>query len=253
MIIKKEIYIRPYKENRTLHIYMPDSIDPNHLPGVIYMFDGHNLFSDEDATYGKSWGLKKYLDKTKLNVAIVGLECNHIGNMRLCEFSPYSFKDEHFGKIDATGKKLLKWMTTDLKKYIDSHFRVDPSCEKTVIAGSSMGGLMAVYAASAYPTIYSKAACLSPFYENILDCLYKDIKQSGSLENVSVYLSWGRHEWRTKRALSIGTEENLKIARALTKKGANVYSHCQEHGYHNESSWEKEIPLFMEDLMINKF
>lgn len=253
MIIKKEIYIRPYKENRTLHIYVPDKIDPKHLPGVIYMFDGHNLFSDEDATYGKSWGLKKYLKKAKLNVVIVGLECNHNGNMRLCEFSPYSFEDEYFGKVDATGKKLLNWMTTDLKAFIEAHFSVDTTREKTVIAGSSMGGLMALYAGAKYPDVYSKAACLSSFYKYLYDRLYKDISKFTSLKDSTFYMSWGRHEYKTKRALAIGSEENLKIARLLTKKGGSVYAHCQEHGYHNESSWEKEIPLFMEELEINQF
>lgn len=253
MIIKKEIYIQPYRENRMLHIYVPDKIDPNDLPGVMYMFDGHNLFIDEDATYGKSWGLRKYLDKKNLNVVIVGLECNHIGNMRLCEFSPYSFEDDYFGDINATGKKLLKWMTIELKEYIESNFPVDSSREKTVIGGSSMGGLMALYAGAMFPDVYSKSACLSPFYEHVFERLYKDISRCKHLKDSTFYISWGRHEWRTKRALSIGTESNLKIARLLTKNGATVYPHCQEHGYHNEASWEKEVPLFIDDLMINQF
>ncbi|NBK97779.1 MAG: alpha/beta hydrolase [Erysipelotrichia bacterium] len=250
MLLKKEIYIKPYRDNRTLHIYLPDTLDQNNPPGVLYMFDGHNLFSDEDATYGKSWGLSKYLKQKQLNIMVVGLECNHIGNKRLCEFSPYSFKDEYFGTIEASGKTLLQWMSTDLKDYIEHHFIVNTSKEKTMIAGSSMGGLMALYAGFTYSHIYSKAACLSPFYEHIYDALFNDCQNCQSLKGSTFYLSWGRHEWRTKRALAIGSEKNLRIARLLTKKGASVYPHCQEHGYHNESSWEKEIPLFMEDLKI---
>ncbi len=45
--------------NRLLHIYIPDDIKEGERFPVMYMFDGHNLFFDSDATYGKSWGIKK--------------------------------------------------------------------------------------------------------------------------------------------------------------------------------------------------
>ena len=54
MILKENIYIEPFKLHRTLHIYLPDDIQPDERFPVIYMFDGHNLFYDSDATYGKS-------------------------------------------------------------------------------------------------------------------------------------------------------------------------------------------------------
>ena len=62
MLIKKNIHITPYGLDRTLHIYLPDDYKSSgkRYP-VMYMFDGHNLFRDEDATYGKSWGLADYL------------------------------------------------------------------------------------------------------------------------------------------------------------------------------------------------
>ena len=30
----------------------------------MYMFDGHNVFFDEDATFGKSWGMNDYMERT---------------------------------------------------------------------------------------------------------------------------------------------------------------------------------------------
>ena len=50
-------------KSRKAYIYLPDSYEKDttkHYP-VMYMFDGHNVFFDEDATYGKSWGMYKYL------------------------------------------------------------------------------------------------------------------------------------------------------------------------------------------------
>ena len=64
MIFKKNVWLTPFNMERTLHIYVPDDAENNtqRYP-VLYMFDGHNLFEDSEATYGKSWGLKDYLDE----------------------------------------------------------------------------------------------------------------------------------------------------------------------------------------------
>ena len=67
MIFKKEVWITPYQMNRRLHIYVPQrAMEEGRRCPVLYMFDGHNLFEDQEATYGKSWGLKDYLDHSGL-------------------------------------------------------------------------------------------------------------------------------------------------------------------------------------------
>ena len=72
MIIKEEVWITPYQLPRMLHIYLPDDLQEDEKLPVLYMFDGHNLFYDEDATYGTSWGLKDYLDKHHNRLMVVG-------------------------------------------------------------------------------------------------------------------------------------------------------------------------------------
>lgn len=63
MIMKRELFFEPAKANRTLHIWLPDNYyETQERFPVMYFFDGHNLFLDEDATYGKSWGLKTFLE-----------------------------------------------------------------------------------------------------------------------------------------------------------------------------------------------
>ena len=57
MIEKIDFWFSPAHQNRRLHIYLPnDYFNSNERYPVMYMFDGHNLFYDSDATYGKSWG-----------------------------------------------------------------------------------------------------------------------------------------------------------------------------------------------------
>ena len=60
MLIKEDVEIPYLRQKRKLHIFIPDDAKDGERFPVFYMFDGHNLFLDEDATYGKSWGLLKY-------------------------------------------------------------------------------------------------------------------------------------------------------------------------------------------------
>ena len=63
---------------RRAYVYVPDFCGEDgslRLP-VLYMFDGHNLFSDEEATYGKSWGLLDYMEETRTPLIIAAVECN---------------------------------------------------------------------------------------------------------------------------------------------------------------------------------
>ena len=56
MVIKEMVHITPYHLDRMLHIYLPDDYEESEARyPVMYMYDGHNLFYNEDATYGKSW------------------------------------------------------------------------------------------------------------------------------------------------------------------------------------------------------
>ena len=75
---------------RQAYIYLPASYEkePDKRYPVMYMFDGHNVFFDSDATYGKSWGMNKFMEESKKELIIVGVECNHEGNRRLVEYSP---------------------------------------------------------------------------------------------------------------------------------------------------------------------
>ena len=52
---------------RRVYVYLPDSYqkEPDKHYPVLYMFDGHNVFFDTDATYGKSWGMRDYMRKSK--------------------------------------------------------------------------------------------------------------------------------------------------------------------------------------------
>ena len=92
-IEKFTLPIEPLHQSpRKVWVYLPDSYATSKKKyPVLYMFDGHNLFYNKTATYGKCWGIKKYLDKQALDIVIIGQDCNHIGDERLDEYCPFKF------------------------------------------------------------------------------------------------------------------------------------------------------------------
>ena len=249
MIQKFDVFITPFQTMRTIHLYLPDDVETSnqHYP-VIYMFDGHNLFYDEDATYGRSWRLKDYLNE-HMKVIVVGIECNHEGNKRLDKFSPYTIRSRYFEEINGVGKELMDWVVHELKPMIDENFPTLPQREFTMIAGSSMGGLMSVYSITAYNEFFSRAACLSSSVVMCMQQLKKTIIEAPYFNpDTKIFLSWGSEESKGKKKLAYHSACQLEIAHQLMEKNAQVYPYLHVGGAHNEASWEEEIPVFMDYL-----
>jgi len=255
MIIKRDVLFTPADSTRRLHIYLPDSYqDGNESYPVMYFFDGHNLFDNADATFGKSWGLKEFLESWGKEIIIVGLECSHEGNQRLQEYCPYTFRGKFWGGIlKGTGKDTMQWIVSELKPLIDREYRTWPHREATGIGGSSMGGLMSLYAAVCYNEWFSKAACVSSSISPCMAPLRRDIKKSSLSPDTRVYLSWGTEEAFRRDPddpmKSLTAQHNLTIQADLQEQhGIMTDLCCQIGGGHNEASWEKQIPRFMNFL-----
>ena len=155
----------------------------------MYFFDGHNLFRDSDATYGKCWGLEAFLDGWQKKMIVVGMECGHEGRERLDEYCPYDVRGGSLGEIHGMGGKTMEWIVHEVKPWVDNAFRTYSFREATGIAGSSMGGLMSIYAAAKYNATFSKAACLS---SAIRLCRKQLLSEIGAIDpDTRVYLSWG--------------------------------------------------------------
>ena len=234
-------------EERNAYIYLPESYNysEQRYP-VLYMFDGHNIFFDTDATYGKSWGMKEYMDYTDTQMIIAAVECNHSPDHgRLKEYSPFTFSDPEFGKIEGLGKKTMDWMVHTFKPEIDRSYRTLPDREHTFIAGSSMGGLMSLYALLEYNPWFSKAAALSPSIWVSPQKLEKLIKESILDARTTVYLDYGELEMANHPGIR---REFTRISSMLMEKGVLTNSRIIPGGTHCEASWERQIPIFMKIL-----
>ena len=234
-------------QTRRAYIWLPASYEkePDRRYPVMYMFDGHNVFFDSDATFGKSWGMGTYMAQSKKDLIIVAVECNHEGNGRLQEYSPVTFHNATLGRIKGKGRAYMKWLIGTLKPYVDKTYRTLPDREHTAIAGSSMGGLMALYAVCVFNHVFQRAACLSPSLWVSPGKVLEMIARAPIKNDTCIYMDYGSEEMLSH----VATPETLmSAAHMLMTKRVNLTYRVVPGGNHSEASWEKQIAIFMECL-----
>lgn len=156
---------------------------------VLYLQDGQNLF-DDFAPYG-SWEMRTRLreiaEQGGPEVIIIAID--HAESERIKEFTPTRVTALGIGD----GKKYANFLSETLKPYIDSQFRTLPEPEHTGIGGSSMGGLISIYAAMQHPKVYQKLMIFSPSLWVSPELSADFIKKTPSF-NGKIYLYGGTHE-----------------------------------------------------------
>lgn len=249
MVIKQNVMIPRLtgEKERCAYIYLPDhyEAEPEKRYPVMYMFDGHNVFFDEDATYGKSWGMAEYMQKSGKELIVVAVEANQEGNGRLIEYSPFDYENAEIGKVKGKGTIYMKWLVNVLKPYIDEHYRTLPDRANTIIAGSSLGGLMALFAATVYNEVFQRAACLSPSLWLAPGQVLEMVARARVKNDTCIYMDYGSLEIFNHAANS---EALISTGHLLLTKRVNLAFRIIPGGTHSEASWEQQIPIFMECL-----
>lgn len=249
MIHKWDLKIPQLSGDKTRrgYIYLPDYYDdiPDRRFPVMYMFDGHNVFFDSDATYGKSWGMNSYMSWTRKPLIIVAIECNHEGDRRLEEYSPMDFQNSTLGRIKGRGKIYMDWLVNELKPAVDEQVRTIPDREHTILCGSSMGGLMALYGATVYNQVFQRAACLSPSVWLSPSKVIEMISRAEIKNDTCIYMDYGSNEIYNHAA---SAEALISTAHMLLTKHVNLAFRIVPGGTHSEASWEQQIPIFMDCL-----
>lgn len=148
---------------RNVYIYLPKGYSQRgtrRYP-VLYMHDAQNLWDPARSTYGETWkvteALNDLIDKKLIPPLIVVAVDNT--NERTTEYTHE--RDEE----RATGGKAadyVDYLTFDLKRYIDHVYATKPTRDYTGIMGSSLGGLVSVFAATRYPEVWGLVGALSP-------------------------------------------------------------------------------------------
>ena len=224
--------------SRHVFVYLPPRYDfsPERRYPVLYMQDGQNLFDPALAfIHGQDWRLDETaqrLIETGAIEPLIIVGVDHAGIGRTGEFAPtVDLRHKEGGKADAYGAMLV----TELKPWIDAHYRTRPDAASTGLGGSSMGGLLSLFLALTRPDVFGRAAVMSP-------SLWWDrrhiIALARALERkppVRLWLDCGSEE-------GYSTVHNVRILKNILircgwRMDADLSYREVEGGRHSEADW----------------
>lgn len=142
--ILEQLYSRQLDNRRSIMVYLPPSYNSSdqRYP-VLYMHDGQNLF-DAKTSYVGEWQVDETMERLSregLEAIVVGIP--NMGEQRMSEYS--ASKSVKYG-AEGQGRRYLAFLCETVKPLIDQDFRTKPEREHTGTMGSSMGGLISLFA-----------------------------------------------------------------------------------------------------------
>ena len=243
-LLDTAFYIPQLDRSRRIWIYLPEGYTKSkkRYP-VLYMHDGQNLFDEYTAGYGE-WGVDECLDsliKSGRPASIVVGIAN--GPKRFNEYNPYDFAQ--FGK--GEGDKYIDFIAETLKPFIDKNYRTLPSKENTLIAGSSMGGLISYYAMLKRPDVFGRAGVFSPAFWTASEIKAATDSLGGNLTGKLFFYMGG---------LEGGSyiDDMKQVQEKLGERStAMLYSVVDPASRHNEQAWRKWFAEFYNWIMADGF
>lgn len=258
-----------YIKARNVDVWLPPGYDSSKSYPVIYMHDGQNLFNPETSYAGTSWEVDVVLAELIENGSIpaclvVGIWNTENRTIEYTPAKPFNLLSEDlreaFRKQDRMtdaprSDAYLKFVVTELKPYIDSVYSSLPEPEHTSICGSSMGGLISLYALAEYPETFGNAACVSTHWPlGLLEdgdhftnaCITYLQGKVSSFHNSRLYFDYGTETldaWYESHQVQIDS-----IFREMPLNNHQYQSTKYEGGRHNELAWQKrfdDIAIFL--------
>ena len=222
-------------ETRTVVVHLPGNYDQEarRYP-VIYMQDGQNLF-DDGTSYAGSWGLSEELvSASRLGADAIIVGVYHASQHRISEYSP--FVDERVGGGEACA--YLTWLCDVLRPVINERYRTLPAREHTGVGGSSMGGLLSLYAIFARSDVFGLAAVMSPSLWFAAGAMF-DWVRARPFADVRIYLDVGAREG--ERTLANAQRMRDLLVNKGYLPGERLRWVEDAVGVHHESAWGRRF------------
>lgn len=229
---------------REIYAYLPPTYIENTdvaLP-VVYMHDGQNLWAahPEWAFGGVTWEVDTAFDDAANNgtfkeAIVIGVANN---SNRIYEYTPTN--DPSYP--GSGGADLyLQMLVQELKPAVDNMLRTRTDTSSTLMAGSSLGGLVTAYAGRTQPTVFGRIAALSPSAWWDSDVIVSDVQTTPLAPNrpLRVYVDSG-----DSSADSVTDVNALAAAYASVGyvEGSDLLHVVQPGGQHNETYWAQRFP-----------
>ncbi|WP_066048797.1 alpha/beta hydrolase [Robertmurraya korlensis] len=244
-----------FGQERKIRLYLPSNYaETTKRYPVLYMHDGQNVFGNDEAIGGVSLDLHTYLEQEKMELIVVAIDQNTTGDERINEYCPWTngdFSEKLLGVKSPSGgkgKQYVDFIVETLKPYIDTNFRTIDN--QTYMAGISLGALITVYTACAYPHIFTRVAGLSSAFYRNQEELRKLVQASDLARLEKIYLDCGTNEAVNNEVLSKQfLQSNLEIYEILKEKNNQTIFQTLDGAIHNYTTFKKRVPAFISYLM----
>ncbi len=260
-----------YVTARNIDVWLPEGYSSQKKYSVLYMHDGQMLYDTATAWNKQAWDVDDVLTKLKKSnqikdVIVVGVW--NSGTTRHPDYFPQKpyegltqiEKDTVTAQLQRAGRtkevfkpisdNYLKFLVTELKPFIDKNYSTKADRKNTFIAGSSMGGLISMYAICEYPKVFGGAACLSTHWPGIWtlennpvpDAFLNFLKNNlPNPKKHKIYFDCGDQTLDTLYpALQKKVDDVMKV-KGFTEK--NWVTKLFPGENHSENSWSKRLGM----------
>jgi enterochelin esterase-like enzyme len=204
---------------------------------LLFMFDGQNVFDDGPAFAG-GWHVHAAVERLATRVPPpVVVAIDHGGTERISELSPFDL-DAGPARGPGRAEAFVRFVVADLLRELRPRLAIDPDPRATVVGGSSMGGLAALYAHVAHPEVFGGALAMSPSIWLGRGAMARWMGSRSLAPWSRVYLDAGRREGKGALSRHVGG-----LAEQLRAKGGRyVLFRDDPKGLHREADWRRRLP-----------
>ena len=266
-----------FVEARNVDVWLPDGYNNKEKYAVLYMHDGQMLFDAETTWNQQAWEVDEVAGKLNAEgkvkkFIVVGIW--NIAAKRHQEYfpqKPYESltqvqRDTITAQLQKAGRTTavfkpysdlyLKFLVTELKPFIDKTFSTLTDKDNTFMGGSSMGGLISMYAICEYPEVFGAVACISTHWPGIFA-----VENNPIPESFYSYLRKNLPNPRTNRIYFDYGDQTLdalypllqkKVDAIMVEKGftpVNWQTQFFPGKNHSEEAWAKRLPIPLEFLL----
>jgi len=268
-----------YADARRVTVWLPSSYSPKGpRHAVLYMHDGQNLFDSKTGYGGMEWDVDQTLDRLIREKRVRPTIVVAIWNTpkRLQEYVPAKafahLPPQYMERVrglyggDPLSDGYLKFIVEELKPRIDREFRVKTDRSNTTIMGSSMGGLISLYAIDEYPKVFGSAGMVSTHWplflpvqegQSITDEEYEVVSSAferyltPALPSPKSHKLYFDHGSETLDAVYARYQKRIDaiVARRGYRQGVNSISRNFPGQAHNEKSWASRVDIPLRFLL----
>lgn len=247
--------------SREIAVYLPPSLaaeqGDDHGEGVgrgrrypvIYFHDGQNMFDDYTSYVGE-WHADETLQKlAKEGIEAIAVAIPNAGDHRMAEYSPW--RGRGLGGrnvVRGLGDEYLEWVVEVVKPLVDRSFPTRTDRAGTGIMGSSLGGLISLYALTKYPDLFGFVGAMSPSL-GWHDYSIIDVFDDDEIARTRIHVDMGGREYRGL------TRDARRFRDVLVSKGwvpGRDLNYVEDrYAHHHEDAWSRRLPDALRFLLAD--